>query len=70
MLADIKREMMESMKEVALQHQINRLQPIHAQDPKPGTSGLSNNKRYDPLSDDESDAESELGQYGSDVDYE
>ena len=69
MFSDFKKSLMESMKEVALNHTINRPQSSLSSEPKPSTSGMNAGKRYNPMSDDESDYESDLGQY-DDLDYE
>ena len=69
MMLEFQQAMLESYKEIALNHSINRPQPL---EPIPSTSGLNTAKpkRYNPMSDEDSDIEGELGQYGSDVDYE
>ena len=71
MMLEFQQAMLESYKEIALNHSINRPQSS-SHEPTPGTSGLNTakTKRYNPMSDDDSDIEGDLGQYGSDVDYE
>ena len=69
MMDELKQGLLETYKEIALNHPINRPRPSHNTEPMPSTSGL-NTKRYNPMSDDESDIDSDSGQHGSDVDYE
>lgn len=61
-LDEFKNSMVQSVKEIALNHSINR-QPLQ---PVASTSGMSKPKIYNPLTDSESEAESELEQLISD----
>ena len=68
-LDEFKLSMENSLKQVALNHTVNR--PQATDDPKPGTSGISHTKApYNPMSDSGSEMDSDLEQFGSDLDIE